>query len=170
MQTKEFLVNNLMGIINATESKITILDYGKRAFILSIPDNAMVLDVGCGNNSPLYTKSLKPNITYIGLDIGDYNQTSRPLADKYIITSPDLFASEIEKLSETVDCVISSHNLEHCIDRNRVVKAMVNALKPNGSIYLSFPCMDSVNFPGSRSGCLNYYDDSSHMYAPPQFW
>ena len=132
-------------------------------------DNAVVLDVGCGNNSPAYTKSLKPNCYYIGLDVGDYNQSSKSAADKYIITSPDLFSNEIEKLSGEIDYIISSHNLEHCINRHAVLKAMASALKPKGSIYLSFPCAESVNFPGPRSGCLNYFDDSSHLYSPPNF-
>ena len=103
------------------------------------------------------------------MDVGDYNQSSKSVADRYIITSADLFANEIEKLSGKIDCIISSHNLEHCIDRQAVLEAMALALKPNGSIYLSFPCSESVSFPGPRSGCLNYFDDSSHLYVPPNF-
>jgi hypothetical protein len=47
----------------------------KPDFILQLPRGAKVLDVGCGNNSAQSTKKLRPDIYYVGLDVGDYNQT-----------------------------------------------------------------------------------------------
>ena len=63
---------------------------------------------------------------------------------------------------------MSSHNLEHCNDRNATLRAMLAALKPGGLIFMLFPCESSTRFP-KRKGCLNYYDDETHKYAPPAF-
>jgi SAM-dependent methyltransferase len=134
-----------------------------------IGGRVVLLDVGCGNNSPFYFKTNFSKIKYIGIDVGDYNQTKPILADDYIITSPENFATKISELEHSFNVVISSHNLEHCNDRNGTLIAMTKALKKGGYLYLSFPTEESVNFPGPRSGTLNYYDDSTHKDTPPNF-
>jgi SAM-dependent methyltransferase len=140
---------------------------GKASFLRLLPTNSSVLDVGCGNNSPLRFKTQRPDIYYIGLDISDYNQISDPntYADKYIVTSPNLFATEIVKLNNQLDAVICSHNIEHCDQPDEVLDAMLKALKHGGRIYLSFPCEESVDFP-QRRGTLNFYDDKTHKNVP----
>jgi SAM-dependent methyltransferase len=140
--------------------------WGKDAFIDSLPPDSNVLDVGCGNNSPMKLKMQRPDLYYIGLDIGDYNQTAPvKYADEYILTRPEHFAAEIRKFEGQLDAVISAHNIEHCSDPDSVMNAMLAALKPGGRIFLSFPCEASVRFP-SRRGCLNFYDDGSHDIVP----
>ena len=86
-------------------------------------------------------------------------------ANEYVVCSPDDFATRIEDYSNSMDAVISSHNLEHCNDPGAVLRAMIHALKPGGMIYLAFPCEASVNFP-KRGGCLNFFDDSTHAEVP----
>ena len=46
-----------------------------------------MLDVGCGNNSPRIAKSIRPDIYYVGVDVGDYNQENGSIecADEYIV-------------------------------------------------------------------------------------
>lgn len=141
---------------------------GKTDFLSKLSVNSSILDVGCGNNSPFLTKQILPNCNYTGIDIGDYNQTKPLLADKYIVTTPQDFSTEIKKLSASFDAVISSHNLEHCDDRKSTLEAMLSALKIGGMLFLSFPCEQSINFP-KRGGTLNYYDDSTHKFSPPNF-
>lgn len=143
-------------------------EFGKVAFFKSLPEKGVILDVGCGNNSPYYTKEFLPQWYYIGLDVGDYNQEYPDRADEYILTTGEGFAGEILKKEGQVDAVVSSHNLEHCDMRQEVVRNMARSLKKGGRIYLSFPCEDSVNFP-NRGGCLNYYDDCTHQGSPPDF-
>jgi ubiquinone/menaquinone biosynthesis C-methylase UbiE len=138
-------------------------------FLQIINQGGKLLDVGCGNNSPYFFKQNFPNLIYTGIDVGDYNQTKPILADNYIITTPETFSEKIMEFENEFDTVISSHNLEHCNDRNKTLVAITRALKSGGYLYLSFPTEKSVKFPGPRSGCLNYYDDKSHKDVPPKF-
>jgi SAM-dependent methyltransferase len=141
--------------------------FHKVTFIERLDSGVRVLDVGCGNNSPLLFKTLRPDLIYTGLDICDYNQTvgSADYADKYIIAPPDVFANLVDSFCEKFDAVVSSHNLEHCESPDEVLKAMGRALKLNGKIFLSFPCEQSRSFP-SRQGTLNFFDDSTHKKVP----
>ncbi|GHV86056.1 hypothetical protein AGMMS50230_16640 [Spirochaetia bacterium] len=150
-------------------NKIIEPPHSRRMFLKKIKQNGTLLDVGCGNNSPYIIKTILPNIEYTGIDVGDYHQTEPNLADNYIITTPDKFADTIENINISFDTVISSHNLEHCDERDKVLYAMIKVLKQGGYLYLSFPTEKSVKFPGPRRGTLNYYDDGSHKDVPPNF-
>jgi SAM-dependent methyltransferase len=143
--------------------------YCKSNFLKKINHNGKLLDVGCGNNSSYFIKSKYPNINYTGIDVSNYNQTKPNMADNYMIVEPNEFAEAIANIPESFDTVISSHNLEHCNDRNKTLDAIIKVLKKGGYLYLSFPTEKSVNFPGFRNGCLNYYDDKTHKDAPPDF-
>lgn len=131
-------------------------------FILSLRNGSKLLDVGCGNNSPSICKALRPDIYYVGLDIGDYNQVRCPsgVADEYIIAAPETFIQTIATFEHRFDALISSHNLEHCAMPYSVLIAMLKTLKPGGRIYLAFPCSASISFPSRRG--LNFYDDNTH--------
>jgi len=143
--------------------------HDKSHFLERINGKGKLLDVGCGNNSPYFIKTLLPEIHYTGIDIGDYNQTQLNLADEYIISTPIKFSDDIANMGESFDTVISSHNLEHCNDREKTLDAIISVLKPGGWLFLAFPTEKSVKFPGYREGCLNYYDDSTHKDSPPSF-
>jgi SAM-dependent methyltransferase len=140
---------------------------GKYAFIDSLPPQARVLDVGCGNNSPARFKAQRPDCSYIGLDVGDYRQEkgSKECADEYILTDTAHFAAAIRRFAGQLDGVISSHNLEHCEAPEEVLEAMLKCLKPGGRLYLSFPCEESVRFP-KRPRILNFFDDPTHKAVP----
>lgn len=156
MQKGNFLLNFRFLIHRLIRPK------GKVSFLETILENGTLLDVGCGNESPLNTKLQRPDLVYYGLDIGDYNQhESGRHADHYIVTSPENFAEAIEGMKNSFDAVISSHNLEHCNAPERVLVTMLESLNSGGRLYLSFPCEASVSFP-KRSGTLNFYDDVTH--------
>jgi SAM-dependent methyltransferase len=139
---------------------------GKQAFLMSLPPGTRVLDVGCGNNSPRETKTLRPDLVYTGLDVGDYNQQdSIRYADAYIVVPPAEFADAIARHRGQMDAIVSSHNLEHCDDPAAVLNAMAAALRPGGWLYLAFPCEESVRFP-KRVGSLNFFDDPTHKQVP----
>src|SRR5262249_28354944 len=123
--------------------------HGKAAFLKQLPQGARLLDVGCGNDSPRVAKALRPDIYYVGLDIGDYYQTNDPtrFADDYVIAEPSAFDGAIAEMANSFDAVISAHNIEHCLDPARVLVAMLKSLKPGGRIFLSFPSSASTTFP-----------------------
>jgi SAM-dependent methyltransferase len=141
----------------------------KMAFIFSIPKSAQVLDVGCGNSSPVITMRARPDLRYTGLDVCDYEQDhpASDYAEEYLVVSPENFAAEIGKRPNSYDAVICCHNLEHCTEQEEVLAAMLRALRKNGTIFLAFPSAESVGFP-SREGTLNFYDDKTHT-KPPNF-
>jgi SAM-dependent methyltransferase len=141
---------------------------GKEAFLGQLPPRARLLDVGCGNNSPARAKECAPLLHYTGLDIGDYNQRELSIraADEYLITTPAGFAGQIESLAGRFDAIVSSHNLEHCDEPERVLRAICSALRTGGRLYLSFPSESSVNLPRRRRNTLNFFDDPTHHHPP----
>ena len=142
--------------------------HGKEAFICSLGSRAKLLDVGCGNNSPIRAKQCVADLHYTGLDISDYNQNAGSLqsADVYLVTTPLHFAQEIEALKESFDGVVSSHNLEHCLEPERVLRAMCAAVRRGGRMYVSFPSEASVRFPRRKYNTLNFFDDPTHVLPP----
>jgi SAM-dependent methyltransferase len=137
-------------------------------FLNRLPPKFELLDVGCGSNSPYLVKTFFPGCVYTGIDASDYRQTKPNLADKYVFVDSKRFPEGILELGEKFDAVVSSHNIEHCDDREATLKAMMAVLKDGGRLYISFPTETSVGFP-SRAGCLNYYDDPTHQAIPPDF-
>ncbi len=140
---------------------------GKWGFISTLKRDAKILDVGCGCATVVGTKNILPNSTYYGIDIGDYgqNEYSKSLIDNYVITTPENFSEGILKIKEEFDAVISSHNLEHCNDRDKVLYSMMQKVRKGGKLFISFPTSKSIEFP-NRAG-LNYYDDETHKFLPP---
>lgn len=142
--------------------------HDKFSFVSKLSPRSYIFDIGCGNDSPFHIKSILPLSNYTGLDIGNYNQKSESFADTYILTTPEYFSKEIQNFHCRFDAVISTHNLEHCNNRNATLLAMLDAVKTGGQIYISFPCDKSINFP-HRIETLNYYDDISHIGLPPDY-
>jgi len=148
-------------------AKTQVSPYSKFAFISKCRPGSRLFDVGCGNGSPSYTKSLRPDIYYVGLDVMDLGHAADPrtVADEYMITTPELFAARVAERHDEFDDVISAHNLEHCSQPVEVLRAMTRALRRGGRLMLAFPSAASVRFP-SRAGCLNFYDDPTHSEVP----
>lgn len=135
----------------------------KRDFLNGIRDGASVLDVGCGNNSVLRIKAIKPNVKYTGVDIGDYNQTetAKKMCHRYLLTTDEAFTDTIRNLGENFDYVICTHNLEHCADAYGTLSACLARVAPGGSIFIATPAKETVGFP-HRKGTLNFTDDTTH--------
>lgn len=135
----------------------------KRDFLNTIRDGAAVLDVGCGNNSVLRIKALKPNVEYTGVDIGDYNQSesAKKMCHRYVLTTDEGFTDTIRNLGEVYDYVICTHNLEHCADPYGTLSACLACVAPGGSIFIATPAKETVGFP-HRRGTLNFTDDTTH--------
>jgi 2-polyprenyl-3-methyl-5-hydroxy-6-metoxy-1,4-benzoquinol methylase len=147
--------------------KKNIRPRGQRSFVASIPkENCTILDVGCGKNS-LFLKSVKPNSSIYGVDVGFFEQSneSKALYEKLIICESKSFAQSIQNIDRDFDIIISNHNIEHCEDPQSTFSAMVDRTKVGGSIFFATPSLCSVDFP-SRGGVLNFYDDPTHQQNP----
>ena len=139
---------------------------GKYRFLNNFCTNESVLDIGSGK-SPNRIKKLFPNCQYTGLDVENHYEDGGCLADNYVLTTIEEFTNTLSTFDQSFDCVISSHNLEHCDNRELVLKLSASAVRSNGYMYLSFPSEKSINFPLGRSGTLNYFDDNTHKDLPP---
>ena len=125
-----------------------------------------ILDIGSGK-SPNRIKKLFPCCCYTGFDIQSHFEDDNCMADEYIITNIKGFSEKLSEFDKKFDCTISSHNLEHCDERESVLQISARTVKPDGFLYLSFPSAGTVNLPKGRLGTLNYYDDDTHKYLPP---
>ena len=148
--------------------KKILYPYDKHIFLLQLPKDSKILDVGCGSEFSYHTKRILPSCNSTGIDVVDYNNKMPRLHDRYVITDPANFAGEIYKFNAHFDAVLSTHNIEHCDDRAKTLDAMLKAIKPGGHLYMRFPSEISAQLP-SRRGCLNYFDDPTHKGSPPNF-
>lgn len=141
-----------------------------KSFLGQFKDSIRILDIGCGNDSPLKIKQLVPDCYYVGVDIGYYNQSKESLiiADKLFIFEKASFFNEIEMLPYSFDVCVATHIIEHLPDPEDLFKAVSKVLAPNGKLFLTTPNFNSVNFPSSK-GTLNFYDDVTHVSMPVPF-
>lgn len=129
----------------------------------SLPPEALILDVGCGNHSPARYKNVNPDTRYYGLDIAEYNLSAADyaLAEEIRFVESSAFDKGVLGFGKQFDLIISSHNLEHVDQPESVLEAMASSLSVGGKLWLAFPSQRSVGFP-SRGGCLNFFDDDTH--------
>jgi SAM-dependent methyltransferase len=140
---------------------------GQTAFVLQLPANARLLDIGCGDTSPWRVKSVRPDLHYVGLDIDSINHADvTEIADEYHLAKPTDFDGAIRAVgSRAFDAVICSHNIEHTEKPFQVIEAACSALRPGGQLYLAFPSEKTATLP-HRKGTLNFYDDETHVWLP----
>ena len=126
---------------------------------------SLILDVGCGNQSPTKTKEYYPSCEYHGLDcIPDYNNKDGDLknCDRFWLVNLEN-SDEMNKIPNgTYDVVIFSHVIEHLYQGDAVVRYLVQKLKKGGVIYIETPSQKSLKLP-SMKGTLNFYDDKTHV-------
>lgn len=123
-----------------------------------------LLDVGSGNHSASRIKSVFPNCRYYGLDMSrEYNNDA---ADFELME--DFYELDLTKLDysvipdESFDGIWMAHVIEHLVNGDKVVPALMRKLKPGGFFYIEYPGEKSTRLP-SMHGSLNFYDDSSHV-------
>jgi SAM-dependent methyltransferase len=150
-------------------SKIILRPHGKLSFILMLKNRnkRKIIDIGCGNNSYRDFYNYINNCDYLGVDIDLYNMDDY-LNNKLLIVNKKIFNPYLKSLKNQYEVVFSSHNLEHCDNYKLTLEYMLEIIKKEGYLYLSFPTRESINFP-KRKGALNYYADTTHKKNPPDF-
>jgi SAM-dependent methyltransferase len=125
-----------------------------------------VLDIGCGNHSPVVTRHWLPNVTYTGVDVTEYNidKADKEAMDQFVLVGAD--GAGYDALEDgAYDVVIMNHVVEHMRHPAPVIAAACRKLRPGGYIYLAFPSVRSLDLP-SGEGCLNFCDDPTHVRIP----
>lgn len=145
------------------------LRYGDRySFLRQLNAGAKILDVGCANGSASKIRAVVPECDYTGIDVFRDESYRDGEKERFIIAEPEAFDLAISELGRVFDAVISSHNLEHCNDRDKTLSALLDGVVYGGQIFFRFPSEKSVDLP-SRGGTLNYYDDETHVGDPPNY-
>lgn len=127
-----------------------------------------ILDIGCGNHSPILTKQYFPMCQYHGVDIvDDYNldDNDRKMIDSFYLVKED--GSGYEKVQDHYyNIVIMNHVIEHMKNPKGIFQLIMNKVAPGGLIWVAFPSEKSLSLPSAEIGSLHFSDDSSHVYVP----
>lgn len=147
--------------------KFKWLNYFLKKSKRKFSDSCILLDIGCGNNSPSITTATFPEIEYWGLDKEEYNLSDKDveiLADKFIKIDLSLQTSLLkEKLPyDYYDFIIMGHIVEHLDNGLEIIDILCSKLKTGGGIYIEFPSAKSLSLP-SAPGTLNFCDDNTHV-------
>jgi 2-polyprenyl-3-methyl-5-hydroxy-6-metoxy-1,4-benzoquinol methylase len=138
-------------------------------WLQQLSGGASVLDVGCGNHSPTRTKQLRPDISYVGADIQEYNldAADRGAADELLLLPADGFARQLEGrlAGRRFDLIYLKHVLEHSPEPRELLAVLPPLLKEGGCLFISFPSEASIGFPAA-AGTLNFFDDPTHIWLP----
>lgn len=164
-----------MAVYSETKAKIRLwlapwkyrMDrHSKYAFVASMNRfHAEILDVGCGVDSVRKLKTQAPLAHFDGIDIEHYQMSKSGIQAMrhYWIVDKTTFADDIKALPQAYDGIVLSHVIEHLDQPEAFLDMLLTKLKPGGSLYVSTPCLESVHFPSIEKGCLNFYDDETHI-------
>lgn len=125
-----------------------------------------ILDIGCGNNSPMTTKKWFPGCYYAGADIQQYNLCEQDIAamDRFYPLGSD--GSGYASIpDDSFDFIILHHVVEHMSAPEQTLLTICSKLKPGGFIWIAFPSLRSLSLP-SAEGSLQFCDDPTHVYVP----
>jgi SAM-dependent methyltransferase len=137
----------------------------KYAFVKSLQSGQVVLDVGCGFDSARKLKSAAPALTYDGVDIEKYYMTEEGIRAmrNYYLFKRTSFNEQLKALDSGYEGIILSHVVEHVEEPLELMSILCDKLRVNGQLYVSTPYEGSVHFPKLKKGCLNFYDDPTHL-------
>ncbi|WP_057832650.1 class I SAM-dependent methyltransferase [Colwellia sp. TT2012] len=127
--------------------------------IITLPDNALSLDVGCGVGSLLsLQENLRPDLKTVGLDIGE---------PPYQLFKGSLIKADcinIPLRENSFDLISACHLIEHLQKPSELITELVRVTKKGGVIYFEAPSQNSTNslLP------FSFWDDPSHIrpYSP----
>lgn len=98
-----------------------------KKYLESIPNNSVVVDIGCGTKP--YQKFVQSGVKYIGIDLDTANNNVDIVSSAY----------EIDIESGSADYVVSFQVLEHLEEPYLMLKEAYRLLKPGGELCITFP-------------------------------
>lgn len=128
-------------------------------FLKSLPQNARVLDVGCGKGKTIaLIMELRPDIDIFGCDITDVS-TFMPPGVSFVQCSADEISSHFN--AQSFDAVICQHVIEHLAYSTDMVASFLEILKSGGKFFLETPNWTRLLVPFSP---LYFWDDYTHIH------
>jgi ubiquinone/menaquinone biosynthesis C-methylase UbiE len=133
------------------------------AMLKSLPRQATVLDVGCGEGRFLKRASMiRSDLKLSGLDIDVYLESIKPQdLEGFALSDSN---KPLPFKEETFDFIHCSHIIEHLNQPFLFLKEVFRILKKNASVYIETPEAKTVFYPSlGTTGSLNFYDDPTHI-------
>ena len=137
----------------------------RSSFFLRIPENAKVLDLGCGSGgNGIALRSFAPAAELEGVDIlRDPN-----LPDFYSFAALDLDNGLIPFPDSYFDVIVFTHVIEHLRAPLALGPEVRRVMKPGGAIYVETPNWTTVLVPSfsirrEQHSPFNFYDDPTHV-------
>jgi len=127
-------------------------------FARKIPDQASVLDVGCGTGKALRgLREARPDLKLFGVDIED----TRKLLPKDVSFS----LGSVDRLSglykeNTFDVIVCQHVIEHLPNPVNMILEFKKVLKPGGLIYIETPNWTRLFIPFHQNF---FWNDYTHL-------
>ncbi len=89
----------------------SLINFNKYSILYGIDQKSNILDIGCGNHSPILIKSILPYSNYTGVDIDYYNldENDKSVADNLFIFPRDSFFESIESIDSKFDLILATH-------------------------------------------------------------
>lgn len=133
------------------------LKYKKNILLKKLPENATVLDYGCGAGE--FLKFIEKDFTTLGLEPNETarNSASRKLTKTKLITSLEI----IEEKS--LDAITLWHVFEHIENQEDILKIFHNKLKINGILIIAVPNSTSYDAEHYKQFWAAY-DVPRHLY------
>ncbi len=128
------------------------------AFIESLPQNARLLDIGCGSGKTIkLVSALRPDIVIAGMDIMDMQ--------KWLPEGVDFSQGSVDDLAtlyteNSFDGVICQHVVEHLLYPTALVQGIQRILKPGGRAFIETPNWTRLFVPFSN---LWFWADYTHI-------
>lgn len=140
-----------------------------KKYLKKIPKPIKILDIGCGNHSPLkFHTYFGKEIKYVCIDKQIYNLDDNDfnLMDGFFII--DLEKDKIEDfIKDKFDLIYFSHVIEHLNNGYDILMQLRGLQNSGGILYIETPSPDSLKFPHKMNSTLNFYDDPTHKKIYP---
>jgi SAM-dependent methyltransferase len=132
-------------------------------FIKALPQNARVLDVGCGAGKTIRViKTFRPDVTILGTDISDV-RAILPHDVEFTQGSAEDLGTMYP--AESFDAVICQHLIEHLIFPMPLTEGILKVLKPGGMLFIETPNWTRMFAPFAHFFFFNDYTHV-HIYTP----
>lgn len=127
-------------------------------YVKSLPQNAKVLDVGCGTGKAIKMVMVyRPDVTIYATDITDM---TGHLPSKVEFKKGS--AEDLDKMypKNFFDAIICQHVIEHLLHPMPMINAMREVLKPGGKVYIETPNWTRMFAPFAH---LFFWNDYTHI-------